>query len=876
MRYVHSNGRSVVLLRYVLLLMLAGVNSAAGAGTWTDAGSTFSADPSASAIHDVPPMCDPAPPCIEPPPGTPPVTGYIAGLLGNSFGRIAYAECDDHFPLHNCHWWGTASSWTVVDGVGTSTISIRAQAHADTSNRCECPGWGPITGTVTNDTRIAIQIDGVPLGQPVTVYYSWYALLNRWTDFEAAADDPAYVQGLNGLPAVTFEITHNGVLQLAPPGTGVGGAAATPNATLFLPGNPSDSTGSFSAVGGDVIIIDFEAEVGATIALPPQLPGNQFDQSNASFYGEITLRIDAPLPAIANPGVPGNAMSEFSVDIGSDREMSDPSIDGDEVFDPGDTYPWYGAALPAGGADGVRDDALALTVDYWPQAPDGPLAVTGAATCSVPFASFDPLISHDRFDLDGTDAIDISLRDIIPPGPVDQPIPIMSSACIYADPYLLVSFDDDWAAHYAWDACGVPAGSTSESGATHGTGSGNDEVVMLTTAPIWPPAGGVPSVLLGGVAPLLSELALHPSLDPNPDPPVTGQDFDDDVDALDVHVGVNAGDCNVWYISADHEATGVYQFNPLDPGDIYEVLPLGGLTKVIDDVIHLGLPDDTDIDAFEFVWLRVCDPDEPTMCGDVLAVLFSVDEDDFLSPGDESGGLDPSMVYASLLDGSHFAYLSSGLRDDVDAIAASPLPFVPVGPQVLVNDDCVNAISIGTGITAFTNQGASTDGPIEPCGFQGDVAGNSDADIWFTHVAPCDGTATFTFDQPQFDLLYAVYHQVCPLQGGALLACDQVAAGATHSVTLAVVAGESYVLRIGGQSGAQGSGTLDIDCQPSLPCPWDFDNSGDVGTSDFFALLQNWGLCDPQPAPCPWDFDNSGDVGTSDFFTLLQNWGPCP
>jgi hypothetical protein len=59
-------------------------------------------------------------------------------------------------------------------------------------------------------------------------------------------------------------------------------------------------------------------------------------------------------------------------------------------------------------------------------------------------------------------------------------------------------------------------------------------------------------------------------------------------------------------------------------------------------------------------------------------------------------------------------------------------------------------------------------------------------------------------------------------------------------------------------------------------CPWDFDDSGDVGTSDFFALLQNWGACPAAPAPCPWDFDNSGDVGTSDFFALLQNWGACP
>ena len=50
-------------------------------------------------------------------------------------------------------------------------------------------------------------------------------------------------------------------------------------------------------------------------------------------------------------------MFEFSVDIGSDTELSDPQMDGDEGFDPGDVYWWQGAAghLRAAG-DGFKDD----------------------------------------------------------------------------------------------------------------------------------------------------------------------------------------------------------------------------------------------------------------------------------------------------------------------------------------------------------------------------------------------------------------------------------------------------------------------------------------------------------------------------------------
>jgi len=54
-------------------------------------------------------------------------------------------------------------------------------------------------------------------------------------------------------------------------------------------------------------------------------------------------------------------------------------------------------------------------------------------------------------------------------------------------------------------------------------------------------------------------------------------------------------------------------------------------------------------------------------------------------------------------------------------------------------------------------------------------------------------------------------------------------------------------------------------------CPWDCggDDDGNVGITDFLALLAQWGSL----ASC--DFDGSG-VGINDFLQLLANWGPCP
>jgi hypothetical protein len=64
------------------------------------------------------------------------------------------------------------------------------------------------------------------------------------------------------------------------------------------------------------------------------------------------------------------------------------------------------------------------------------------------------------------------------------------------------------------------------------------------------------------------------------------------------------------------------------------------------------------------------------------------------------------------------------------------------------------------------------------------------------------------------------------------------------------------------------------DCAEPGPCPWDLDETGDVGVTDFLLLLAEWGPCDAPP--CDADFDHDGSVGVTDFLDLLGHWGGCP
>ncbi len=80
------------------------------------------------------------------------------------------------------------------------------------------------------------------------------------------------------------------------------------------------------------------------------------------------------LAALAGPSRPalGQAYTmEFSIDIGSDCELSDPNADGDEAFDPGDVYWWDGTLIPPPGRNGQKNDVRLFGFDPAPDPASG-------------------------------------------------------------------------------------------------------------------------------------------------------------------------------------------------------------------------------------------------------------------------------------------------------------------------------------------------------------------------------------------------------------------------------------------------------------------------------------------------------------------------
>lgn len=145
-----------------------------------------------------------------------------------------------------------------------------------------------------------------------------------------------------------------------------------------------------------------------------------------------------------------------------------------------------------------------------------------------------------------------------------------------------------------------------------------------------------------------------------------------------------------------------------------------------------------------------------------------------------------------------------------------------VGPA---NDSCANASPVFDGLTAWSNVGATTDGPDEACVGTGDFRN----DVWYCYQAVCDGVATVSLCQPPpaVDTVVAVYGAgdgpgcgtLCPTGPNTAVACNDDGCGdprGLSTVVFATEAGRHYLIRVGGWRGAQGSGMMSISCGP--PC----------------------------------------------------------
>ena len=619
---------------------------------------------------------------------------FVIGGLGQDFGvsrgNRASEDALPNFCCGNRSWAHTENfGYAAINGDNTDFITIsygisgRSRGGRDNNYACQA------TDTLT--FTLLLDITGGPFGFPAIVDYSWDHFGGIGGRNEAVTEDACSTIAQLVVDNVG-DVFQNRFNFANPPPVG----PLPPQFGVFGWNKKTNQGGSLNRNIGDQLVISGRLMLEVNTNNPFPFPAQTLDDQSASQWGRIRLSLGTPIVPVPPDTIVDGSLAwwEFSVDIGGDCEMSDPTIDGNEVFDPGDSYVWQGPALPLGGADGIKNDEIINGFDPFPVAPDGPPAITGAPVASgLPL----PVVRDAYFDLDAEDYLDFDLSQFTY-GPRNPPIGQFDTPCIFSGENLFASFDDDEASAYVDLLGSAPSNSGSSLGGTYGQTPNRDEVIGLS---VFPPA---PAAIYF-IYPYLSESMLHVSLAPDPLP--FAEDLDDDADALDLR----DSQCSVWYFSVDHEAA----FG-LDPGTIY--MKVGGgpaipSVPVIYDSVHLGLLPDVDIDAIEFAWIY-----DANSGSNGLALLFSVSADDPLTPPDESSSLDPGMIYASYLNGRSFPYLNAPFPEDVDALASwgTPLysdyvsPPTPCDPPTELVITAEESGGIGTVILQFiANEMASYD-----------------------------------------------------------------------------------------------------------------------------------------------------------------------
>ena len=147
------------------------------------------------------------------------------------------------------------------------------------------------------------------------------------------------------------------------------------------------------------------------------------------------------------------------------------------------------------------------------------------------------------------------------------------------------------------------------------------------------------------------------------------------------------------------------------------------------------------------------------------------------------------------------------------------------------SNNCGSATAIaGEGSWAYDNIGATDDGPSN-CGSMG-------SDVWFAWTATSTGSYTLsTCNSTSYDSALSVYDSACPASN--LLGCNDDTCGTQSTVAFAAVNGNTYLFQIGGYSGNQGNGVIDV--AAALPSPCDTPASGPDVIVGSLNGLSNWG-----------------------------------
>ncbi|MBL8877533.1 MAG: hypothetical protein JNG88_00310, partial [Phycisphaerales bacterium] len=194
-----------------------------------------------------------------------------------------------------------------------------------------------------------------------------------------------------------------------------------------------------------------------------------------------------------------------------------------------------------------------------------------------------------------------------------------------------------------------------------------------------------------------------------------------------------------------------------------------------------------------------------------------------LACDDDSGCGNTSLIQFAVTGGQTYRLRVAGKSGATGNVVITA-SVVPTGGSRPANDACENAEVVNNGTTTGTNVASTTDATAACV-----TSVASGKDVWYKYTAPANGSATFdtrASDQLGGAAITDTVLSVLNACEGTEIACnDDADAGTLYSsVTITVVSGTTYRIRVAGSLGQSGQFILTVN-GPTAPTNGN-DNSG--------------------------------------------------
>jgi hypothetical protein len=222
---------------------------------------------------------------------------------------------------------------------------------------------------------------------------------------------------------------------------------------------------------------------------------------------------------------------------------------------------------------------------------------------------------------------------------------------------------------------------------------------------------------------------------------------------------------------------------------------------------------------------------------------------DLIEENDDFGGHLQSQITFHATSGSTYLFEVMGYNHDEVGEGVITVSSTAQPPSTN-NNNCQNAKPVGEVTNmSFNTTGATSDGP-RLC--------MSGPNIWFCYTASCTGKATVDLAGSSYDTMLAVYDDCkCYPTSNDLIECNDDFGNTYQSkIVFDAVAGNQYLIEVGGYGNETGQGLLTVSCQGVQPPPSSKDDCqnaksvGDVKNQQFSttnATFDGPGLCMTSP-----------------------------